>query len=136
MFVWLGTSDSDIDKVMAHFAVIDRARRSNRENNIKSIPEDEKERIPLLPGFEKLFQKPWFTRTWVVQELLVAQSPPRVGCRDSWDNFESAMLTLGLDRVFSNQRYVKSTQEVLLMEFSISYRYRNVGCDGHQSNTV
>lgn len=105
--IWLDTSDSDNDKVMAHFAADDLDL------------EDEKQRTNLLPGLQKLFGNPWFTRMWVVQELLVAHKVPLVGCGDawvSWSHFEDAMYLLGFTSSFAHDRYVQRDQAMLLLE--------------------
>lgn len=84
---WLGTSDSDIDKVMAHFAADDLDL------------DDEKQRTNLPPGLQRLLGNPWCTRIWVVPEISVAHKVPHVGCGDawvSWSHFEDAMYLLVL----------------------------------------
>lgn len=121
VLIWLGTSDSDVDKVMAYFAARGRTSYAEIVTGIKatSILEEE-ERIALVPGLRKLFEKPWFTRIWVVQEYSVSQNPPCVGCGDtwvSWSNFESAMYTLRKDLLFCKPHCLKIIDESLLFAF-------------------
>ncbi|KAL8942687.1 MAG: hypothetical protein Q9211_001285 [Gyalolechia sp. 1 TL-2023] len=39
---------------------------------------------PFAPGLAKLFNKPWWFRLWVVQEVLHATSKPLLGCGRAW----------------------------------------------------
>lgn len=124
VLVWLGLSDADIDTTMAYFAESDRAggiskKQANDESQRYYIPRNEHERAKFLPGLEKLLKRSWFTRVWVVQELLVARRAPMVGCGDvwvSWENFKQASWVVGIHGAF-NTHYLPNTHDPLLIEF-------------------
>ncbi|KAL9039854.1 MAG: hypothetical protein Q9214_004707 [Letrouitia sp. 1 TL-2023] len=54
---------------------------------------------PFVAGLDKLFKKSWWSRLWVVQEVIMAKNPPLVGCGRiwvSWKAFQKAMVNLAL----------------------------------------
>ena len=65
--IWLGNSDVDIDLAM-EFLASDKVV-SNEEGLASAIP-----------GLRKILHKPWWSRMWVVQEVIVPKKDPRVHC--------------------------------------------------------
>lgn len=89
VLVWLGESDRDIRKALA--LLVDLRKDDNvrylQKGNVKAF----------ASGLTKIFKRPWWSRLWVVQEVLVANRPPLVGCGRqwvSWERFETAILVL------------------------------------------
>ncbi|KAI4179076.1 MAG: hypothetical protein L6R41_008048 [Letrouitia leprolyta] len=86
VLTWLGESDKDTCKAMAFL---------KHRKRFQLLTEDELD--PFRPGLAKLFERPWWSRIWVVQEFLVATEPPLLGCgRDwlSWVDLEVGMMNL------------------------------------------
>ncbi|KAL9601238.1 MAG: hypothetical protein Q9219_002643 [cf. Caloplaca sp. 3 TL-2023] len=77
VLVWLGESDKDIRKAMALLKRMDKS-------NINVLWPAEEDLAPFKPGLDKLFNKPWWSRLWVVQEVIVASTYPTVGCGRMW----------------------------------------------------
>ncbi|KAL8767641.1 MAG: hypothetical protein Q9209_005900 [Squamulea sp. 1 TL-2023] len=75
VLLWLGESDKDIRKAIAHLELLDTiGGRRPTEESLK----------PFLPGLAKIFKKPWWSRLWVVQEVFMANREPRFGCGRKW----------------------------------------------------
>lgn len=82
VLIWLGTSDHDIEVAMTHLC----RSRAERERTEKP-----------MAGLIKIFSNPWWTRMWVVQEVVVAGSDPLVCCgRESapWDAVSGTLINL------------------------------------------
>ncbi|KAL8941852.1 MAG: hypothetical protein Q9216_001996 [Gyalolechia sp. 2 TL-2023] len=79
VLVWLGPSDKDIRKSMGLL---------ERMGVAKTYWPAEKELEPFKPGLTKLFNKSWWFRLWVVQEVLAANNTPLLGCGRAWTSWE------------------------------------------------
>ncbi|KAL8930408.1 MAG: hypothetical protein Q9208_000591 [Pyrenodesmia sp. 3 TL-2023] len=55
--------------------------RKAEERNANDLSEKLR---PFALGLAKIFQKQWWFRVWVVQEMLVAKKPPLLGCGRKW----------------------------------------------------
>ena len=87
--VWLGISDPDIRKAMDLFKRVESGGLIFPKNEILG---------PYIRGIAKISNKPWWSRMWVVQEVLVAKQPPLLVCGRqcvSWDAFNIALSHLG-----------------------------------------
>ena len=88
VLVWLGQAEDYSDLAMdlvANMGHIDLG-------NIPEVIEDRDTRKAWDALFQ-LFRRPWWTRSWVLQEIAVARSDPLVGCGHrwlSWSYFELA----------------------------------------------
>ena len=82
VLVWLGLSDRDIRKAIIFIkgAII-------CENDYFPL----REIVPFLPGLYKFFNKPWWSRIWVVQEVMMARKPPLVVCGRRWISWKSVL---------------------------------------------
>ncbi|KAL9607137.1 MAG: hypothetical protein Q9167_007922, partial [Letrouitia subvulpina] len=86
VLIWLGESDKDIRKAINFLEQRKIFQLLTRE-----------ELDPFLPGLAKIFNQPWWSRIWVVQEVLVATKPPLLGCGRrwlSWEDVETGMTNL------------------------------------------
>ena len=94
VLVWLGESDKATRKAIAllqHEHDIDNAPRNSDSLGISDSLE-----------LKRLFGRPWWTRMWVVQEVVAARQPPLVGCGRlwvSWGILQSAMETLARNEI-------------------------------------
>ena len=79
VLVWLGQAEDYSDLAMdliANMGHIDL-------NNIPEMIEDRDTR-KAWDALLQLFRRPWWTRSWVLQEIAVALSDPLVGCGYKW----------------------------------------------------
>ena len=80
VLVWLGAarenSDLIMDKLEELSAVKDSDIIQQTLHKLSTIEEN--------AAWEALFQRTWWTRTWVVQEFVVAAAEPVFGCGDRW----------------------------------------------------
>ncbi|KAL9046329.1 MAG: hypothetical protein Q9214_000809 [Letrouitia sp. 1 TL-2023] len=86
VLIWLGESDRDIRRAMAFL---------RQRKRFQLLTSDELN--PFVPGLAKIFNQPWWSRIWVVQEVLVATKPPLLGCGRrwlSWEDVETGMANL------------------------------------------
>ncbi|KAL8776536.1 MAG: hypothetical protein Q9213_008231 [Squamulea squamosa] len=75
VLLWLGESDKDIRKAIAYLEQLDTVGgRRPTEETLE----------PYLPGLAKIFNKPWWSRLWVVQEVFMASREPHFGCGRKW----------------------------------------------------
>ncbi|KAL8687043.1 MAG: hypothetical protein Q9218_006675 [Villophora microphyllina] len=92
VLVWLGESDNDIRKAM------DQLKRLEAPGYIEpSLVNSFYE--PFEAGLNKIFRKSWWSSLWVIQEVILAEHPPLVGCGRkwlSWKAFQKAMMNLAL----------------------------------------
>jgi hypothetical protein len=79
VLVWLGESDEDIAEAMDFL----QDSRENRDNRKK----------PLV-GLAKMFRSPWWSRMWVVQEVVAAKTDPLVLCGHLYASWEAVNTTL------------------------------------------
>jgi hypothetical protein len=95
VIVWLGESDRDIRKAILFLGDVQRGE----ENSILDRLSDANVYERYALGLGKIFNKPWFSRLWVVQEILVARVPPLALCGHKWilwANLISAMVSTAL----------------------------------------
>ena len=78
VLVWLGESDMDIRKAITFL---------EQRTMFQLLTRDELE--PFTSGLTKIFNRPWWSRMWVVQEVLVADQPPLLGCGRKWISWEN-----------------------------------------------
>ena len=94
VLVWLGKSDKEIRRT------IDFLRQ---KKTFQMLTEDEL--APFVPGLKKIFKRSWWSRIWVVQEVLVATQPPLLGSGHTWlpwDDFEMGMTNLRRQHTFGD----------------------------------
>lgn len=92
VLVWFGESDVEISRTLD---ILEERRM------FQLLTKDELD--PLLQGLAKIFKQPWWSRIWVVQEVLVASKPPLLGCGHrwlSWDDLEVGMRNLKRQDIF------------------------------------
>ena len=91
VFVWLGASEDDSDLAIDHIPSIIEYAVKNWQDFLQ-----DKDEIPhptppdaTLTALGHLYVRPWFTRVWVVPELLLARSAVLVcgNRRIDWDSF-------------------------------------------------
>lgn len=86
VLIWLGESDKEIRKAMAFL---------EQRKRFQLLTRDELD--PFVAGLAKIFRQPWWSRIWVVQEVLVASKPPLLGCGRrwlSWEDVETGLVNL------------------------------------------
>jgi len=77
VLVWLGPSMDDSDAVMD--LIINEAKNPNR-NPIELLDP----RLMHVTKIRQLFNRPYWSRVWVIQEIALSESDPLVGCGDKW----------------------------------------------------
>ena len=81
VLIWLGVSDAQIREAMTILR--------EHEADAQRLREDRSLLAAVKPGLEKLLRRPWFSRVWTVQELVVANMDPLAGCGDQWVPWDS-----------------------------------------------
>ncbi|KAI4159509.1 MAG: hypothetical protein LQ342_006510 [Letrouitia transgressa] len=92
VLVWLGESDKDIRQAMQRIKKLE-APGYLEASQVGPFYD------PFVTGLDKVFKKSWWSRLWVVQEVIMAKNPPLVGCGRiwvSWKAFQKAMVNLAL----------------------------------------
>ncbi|KAI4211009.1 MAG: hypothetical protein LQ351_006129 [Letrouitia transgressa] len=92
VLVWLGESDKDIRQAMQRIKKLE-APGYLEAKQVGPFYD------PFIAGLDKIFRKSWWSRLWVVQEVIMARNPPLVGCGRkwvSWKAFQKAMVNLAL----------------------------------------
>ena len=101
ILVWLGHSDKDIRKAMYFLEEVnDYVEKTTRKERIVQKVSKILRKSGYKSGLRKLFNKPWWSRVWVVQEVVVAKEPPLVGCGHVWIDFsavQTAMIGLAFN---------------------------------------
>lgn len=135
VLIWLGPSDSDIARTITYFVANDKPRWTRRPNNhMTRFPEDETQLTPLLPGLKKLVNNPWFSRMWVMQELVLARKYPCVCCgvlRISWENLNSVLFSVAARRIGQGSAIegpFRAMDEANLL--SLSFMYQDLAVSG------
>ena len=98
VLVWLGHSDKDIRMAM------DRIKQLENPGYLEPSAVAAFY-APCETGLNKIFRKTWWSRLWVVQEVLMAKTPPMIGCGRkwvSWIAFQKAMMNLALNKTDSD----------------------------------
>lgn len=121
VLVWLGESDKDIRKAMAFL---------EQRKRFQLLTRDELD--PFVPGLAKIFRQPWWSRIWVVQEVLVATKPPLLGCGRRWLSWED------VETGMANLKRHQTTGEVAESSFENPMAFNDLGLmtsedsnDGH-----
>ena len=92
--IWLGKSNQDIDSAFDYCSEFD----ANGNEQGVSLP-DRMNCDSVLRGMEQISLNPWWTRVWVVQEVIVPKSEPIFLCgrkHMSWAGFKSARIHLAV----------------------------------------
>ena len=92
VLVWLGQSDRDIREAMAF---VEKAPSL-------SYPYPVEAKV-FKVGLAKIFERSWWSRMWVVQEVIAANDDPLVGCGRTWvpwSSFQVVISGLGLEGSF------------------------------------
>lgn len=82
VLVWLGESDAAVQDGLRFFEK-KRSKLSKRE--LKRIP------VEIQKSLAALYQRAWWSRVWVVQEVFFAKEYPTIGCGHFWFSFEHAL---------------------------------------------
>ena len=80
VLVWLGVAIEDSDLAMHLVAQLSKNDRYGLEDTEPSSPDNELARHSL----NSLFNRPWWTRLWVIQEFAVAKADPLIDCGGKW----------------------------------------------------
>ena len=64
----------------------------------------------LTPGLTKLFNRPWWSRVWVVQEAILSRQPPLVGCGRQWVSWK-AIIPIMNDMTSREMKRVRASRE-------------------------
>lgn len=101
VIVWLGPGDRDTDYAFEFMeSLVAAGRKSELEERGSSGVLK-----PIHQGLTKLFERPWWTRMWVFQEVIVAVTSPIVICGHSqilWDDMCVKELRFNLDYMFGD----------------------------------
>lgn len=85
VLIWLGDRDAEVEATMSKLQAPDALKDKSYDN----FPQD------IATGLQQMLQKPWWHRVWTLQELILADDDPLVGCGHtwlSWDNLYQAIL--------------------------------------------
>jgi hypothetical protein len=103
--IYLGQSDGHIDALFEEIARIEVERRSDRHQASASRPRtvltDFLSSSVFEPAARELLARPWFSRGWIFQELLISRDP-WVQCGSSrirWEPFCKYLQTRGMEKV-------------------------------------
>ncbi|KAL9110470.1 MAG: hypothetical protein Q9227_005014 [Pyrenula ochraceoflavens] len=83
VLVWLGESEKDIDLAFMVMRTMSSQPPKMRDQIKRGLFY-----YTLVPGLAKLLKKQWWSRVWVLQEFLVASTPPLIGCGRNWTSYE------------------------------------------------
>lgn len=97
VLIWLGESDRDIRKAMAFL---------EQRKKFQLLTRDELN--PFVSGLTKIFKQPWWSRIRVVQEVLVANKPPLLGCGRKWLSWED--IAIGVADLKRQQTVVEGAE--------------------------
>ncbi|KAJ9636376.1 hypothetical protein H2201_003542 [Coniosporium apollinis] len=113
VLVWLGESDEDTDQAM-EFLQDSEENRNQREK-------------PLV-GLEKIYNRHWWLRMWVVQEVFVAKTEPLVICGDKcapWEAVRVVLIELSADQIFVKKTNVLTDPMSMAFFTSLPYQRRS-----------
>ena len=102
VLVWLGPPTSDSDLAM---------------NSIADFNKDHWQTLDFQIQCMDLLYRPWFTRIWVVQEFVLGQNHPLVGCGYKWVNWLSFIAAWA---------HFADNMNVINKEYTCQYR-KNLG---------
>ncbi|KAH0534098.1 hypothetical protein FGG08_007307 [Glutinoglossum americanum] len=107
VLIWLGKSDKDIEQAM-EFLQDSKEIRDEREK-------------PLV-GLRKMFSSPWWSRMWVVQEVVVARTEPLVICGNMcapWEAVNTTLLQISWNQLDANGEDRFLTNPKTLLHFTL-----------------
>ena len=87
VLAWLGPEEDDSNEGLALLRDLARAEQEDPEE----FPKRPFQELPVehLESLLKILQRPYWTRTWIVQEVAVAQMNPVIGCGKQWDAWQT-----------------------------------------------
>ena len=112
VLVWLGPGTDETDAVMRSIEKFDKANWSTYDFQV---------------NFMELLYRPWFTRTWVVQEFVMGWNPkenPKIGCGSiwvHWISFFTAWAHFNDNLPVIQAEYTKQYQQSLSSTFERSW---------------
>lgn len=141
VLVWFGESDTDIDKAMDMLSdmegKVDVSKLDWYYDN--SEPQLDWYAATIYdkrvhPGLNKLFNRPWFSRIWVVQEVSLSQRAPIIHCGKRYISFKllwDLKHHLGLPSVYGD-----SVQKALGLNMETCSEMRNFGARWNKSASL
>ncbi|KAL8847189.1 MAG: hypothetical protein Q9221_007751 [Calogaya cf. arnoldii] len=152
VLIWLGESDKIIRKSMA---LLRRAAETEgslplsavgnkryRQNEMEAIRDQFPNELiePFVPGLKRIFQKPWWFRLWVLQEVIVAKKPPLLGCGRKWVTWKVVMglvICLGWEQFLSHEGFLDNPVAMLrLGTMPAGYSDHVEGSIGNRGRTL
>lgn len=112
VLVWLGPGTDETDAAMRSIEKFDKANWSTYDFQV---------------NFMELLYRPWFTRTWVVQEFVMGWNPkenPKIGCGSiwvHWISFFTAWAHFNDNLPVIQAEYTKQYQQSLSSTFERSW---------------
>ncbi|KAI9646929.1 hypothetical protein NHQ30_004929 [Ciborinia camelliae] len=94
VLIWLGESSEDSDEAFALMSEIATASESDVTEEMSQI---------MFSFYIQLVEREWFTRLWTIQELVLANQDPLVGCGFTWTTWSMLL---------------KAWQKVAMIEFT------------------
>jgi hypothetical protein len=76
VLVWLGSANESTNRAMQ----LTRSMNENREPGPFEVLRQMTEMIHVV----QIFERPWFSRVWIIQEVAMAKIEPLVGCGHEW----------------------------------------------------
>ena len=89
VLVWLGAPNEDINKALEFCQKGERTGQYGLDDVFES---DKDECASILRGLEQLSVSPWWSRVWVVQEVMVPGAEPLLGSGHKWIEWETFRL--------------------------------------------
>lgn len=124
VLVWLGQSDKDIREAMAF---VDKAPSL-------SYPYPVEAKV-FKAGLVKIFERSWWSRMWVVQEVVAATDDPLVGCGRKWvpwSSFQVVISGLALEGSFGAETPLQDAVAIHKLS-SLRDRYNDQPSDARPS---
>ena len=121
VLVWLGEGDSETNAALKfaiqHNNFLDSTTPRETFATHRFLTEPKLPQI--LRGYSTIFQSPWWSRVWVVQEVVVPEMPPLIGCGDHWISLEAFSCVVGeiSELAFSRQNPIVATHAPLLADW-------------------
>ncbi|KAL8651243.1 MAG: hypothetical protein Q9226_004785 [Calogaya cf. arnoldii] len=121
VLIWLGESDMVLRKSMAFLKRAEETegslplsavgKKRYRQNQMEAIRDRFPNELiePFVPGLKRIFQKPWWFRLWVLQEVIVAKKPPLLGCGRKWVSWKvvlELLICLGWEQFLSHEGFL------------------------------
>ena len=125
VLVWLGELDDDMEQAIQFFREpeVERDRRySQAFKTLDSRYIDPNRRDAPLASLARFFNKPWWFRMWVVQEVTVAKTDPLLICGEQCVPWDVAIMTLELmshDQVNAQEDRRSLTDPLALQSFTL-----------------